>query len=88
MSVNSKRQLDDTQERARTNKRFNYLLSCVPKKKIITTEYLTRLNASPFFVVVIYVGLTVGQFTELRKPGWPRPGASCMWSGIRSSGSP
>src|SRR5207248_9426144 len=26
-----------------------------------------RLNASPFFLVVDYKGLTVGQFTELRK---------------------
>lgn len=37
------------------------------EKKIITSEYVVRLNASPFFIVVDYVGLTVGQFTELRK---------------------
>jgi len=37
------------------------------EKKFITNEYVTRLNASPFFIVVDYVGLTVGQFTELRK---------------------
>jgi large subunit ribosomal protein L10 len=37
------------------------------EKKIITSEYLTRLNSSPFFLVVDYVGLTVGQFSELRK---------------------
>ena len=37
------------------------------EKKFITNEYLTRLNGSPFFIVVDYVGLTVGQFTELRK---------------------
>jgi large subunit ribosomal protein L10 len=37
------------------------------EKQFITTEYVTRLNASPFFIVVDYTGLTVGQFTELRK---------------------
>ena len=37
------------------------------EKKYITKEYLARLNASPFFLVVDYKGLTVGQFTELRK---------------------
>ena len=37
------------------------------EKKLITTEYVVRLNASPFFMVVDYRGLTVGQFTELRK---------------------
>jgi large subunit ribosomal protein L10 len=37
------------------------------EKQFITTEYVTRLNASPFFMVVDYKGLTVGQFTELRK---------------------
>ena len=37
------------------------------EKKLITSEYVVRLNASPFFIVVDYVGLTVGQFTELRK---------------------
>ena len=37
------------------------------EKKFITTEYVARLNASPFFLVVDYRGLTVGQFTELRK---------------------
>ncbi len=37
------------------------------EKKLITTEYVARLNASPFFIVVDYVGLTVGQFSELRK---------------------
>jgi len=37
------------------------------EKQFITAEYVTRLNASPFFVVVDYTGLTVGQFTELRK---------------------
>jgi large subunit ribosomal protein L10 len=38
-----------------------------PEKQLITREYLLRLNASPFFMVVDYRGLTVGQFTELRK---------------------
>ncbi|MSU35676.1 MAG: 50S ribosomal protein L10 [Pedosphaera sp.] len=37
------------------------------EKKLISAEYLTRLNASPFFMVVDYRGLSVGQFTELRK---------------------
>jgi large subunit ribosomal protein L10 len=37
------------------------------EKQFITAEYVTRLNASPFFLVVDYTGLTVGQFTELRK---------------------
>src|SRR5947208_14789848 len=37
------------------------------EKQLITKEYVSRLNASPFFMVVDYRGLTVGQFTELRK---------------------
>ena len=37
------------------------------EKQFITREYVSRLNASPFLVVVDYKGLTVGQFTELRK---------------------
>jgi large subunit ribosomal protein L10 len=37
------------------------------EKKFITQEYLDRLNASPFFIVVDYQGLSVTQFTELRK---------------------
>ena len=37
------------------------------EKKILTAEYLTRLNASPFFIVVDYRGLKVGHMTELRK---------------------
>src|SRR5262245_20696323 len=37
------------------------------EKKLITREYVSRLNASPFLLVVEYKGLTVGQFTELRK---------------------
>src|SRR6185295_275173 len=37
------------------------------EKKFLTTEYVARLNASPFFIVVNYVGLTVAQFSELRK---------------------
>jgi len=37
------------------------------EKQFITKEYITRLNASPFFMVVDYKGLSVGQFTELRK---------------------
>ena len=37
------------------------------EKQILTREYLKRLNASPFFLVIDYRGLNVGQFTELRK---------------------
>ncbi len=37
------------------------------EKKNITKEYLARLNAAPFFIVVDYKGLNVLQFTELRK---------------------
>ena len=38
-----------------------------PEKQNLSKEYITRLNASPFFIVVDYKGLKVGQFTELRK---------------------
>jgi large subunit ribosomal protein L10 len=37
------------------------------EKKLISADYLARLNASPFFLVVDYVGLKVGPITELRK---------------------
>ena len=37
------------------------------EKQFITKEYVARLNASPYFLVVEYKGLTVGQFSELRK---------------------
>lgn len=37
------------------------------EKKLLTAEYLRRLNNSPFFLVVDYRGLGVSQFTELRK---------------------
>src|SRR5438045_975668 len=37
------------------------------EKHNITQEYLARLNASPFFIVVEYKGLKVGPITELRK---------------------
>lgn len=37
------------------------------EKQFITNEYLGRLNSSPFFIVVDYRGLTVTNFTELRK---------------------
>lgn len=37
------------------------------EKQFISAEYLQRLNASPFFVLVDYQGLNVGHFTELRK---------------------
>lgn len=38
-----------------------------PEKQHITKEYLTRLNASPFFIVVNYKGLSVAHFTQLRQ---------------------
>src|SRR5262252_3440106 len=38
-----------------------------PEKQNLTKEYLTRLNGSPFFIVVDYKGLTVGHLTELRR---------------------
>ena len=37
------------------------------EKQYISTEYLNRLNASPYFIVVDYRGLKVGPITELRK---------------------
>jgi large subunit ribosomal protein L10 len=37
------------------------------EKQNLSTEYLSRLNASPFFIVVDYRGLKVGPITELRK---------------------
>lgn len=37
------------------------------EKQILTKEYLTRLNASPFFIVVGYQGLKVAHLTEFRK---------------------
>lgn len=37
------------------------------EKQFISAEYLTRLNASPYFIVVDYRGLKVGPITELRK---------------------
>jgi large subunit ribosomal protein L10 len=37
------------------------------EKQILTKEYLVRLNASPFLIVVDYRGLKVGHMTELRK---------------------
>lgn len=37
------------------------------EKTFISAEYVTRLNASPFFLVVDYRGLSVAQFSELRQ---------------------
>ena len=37
------------------------------EKQNLTKEYLTRLNGSPFFIVVDYKGLKVAHMTELRK---------------------
>jgi large subunit ribosomal protein L10 len=38
-----------------------------PEKQNLTKEYLARLNAAPFFIVVNYKGLKVSHLTELRK---------------------
>ena len=38
-----------------------------PEKQNLTKEYLARLNASPFFIVVNYKGLKVSHMTQLRK---------------------
>src|SRR5690349_3740269 len=38
-----------------------------PEKQNLTKEYLVRLNASPFFIVVNYKGLKVSHMTQLRK---------------------
>ena len=38
-----------------------------PEKQNLTKEYLTRLNGSPYFIVVDYKGLAVAHMTELRK---------------------
>jgi large subunit ribosomal protein L10 len=37
------------------------------EKQILTKEYVARLNASSFFIVVDYKGLKVAHFAELRK---------------------
>jgi large subunit ribosomal protein L10 len=37
------------------------------EKQLVTKEYTTRLNTSPFFIVVGYQGLKVAHLTELRK---------------------
>src|SRR5208283_3802775 len=37
------------------------------EKQILTKEYVTRLNGSPFFIVVNYKGLKVSHMTELRQ---------------------
>ena len=37
------------------------------EKTILTREYVGRLNASPYFIVVDYQGLKVEHMTELRK---------------------
>lgn len=37
------------------------------EKKFLTSEYVARLNASPFFIVCGYQGLKVAHMSELRK---------------------
>ena len=37
------------------------------EKKLISQEYVGRLNKSPFFIVVDYTGLKVGPIMTLRK---------------------
>src|ERR1700722_18284452 len=50
-------------------RRLNPLISRTMRaeKQNLTKEYLVRLNASPFFIVVDYKGLKVGPITGLRK---------------------
>ena len=36
------------------------------EKQLLTKEYVGRLNASPFFIVIGYQGLKVAHLTELR----------------------
>lgn len=38
-----------------------------PEKQFLTREYVARLNASPFFLLVDYRGMSVRHFGELRK---------------------
>jgi len=38
-----------------------------PEKQALTQEYLQRLQASPYFIVVNYTGLNVAAMTELRR---------------------
>jgi large subunit ribosomal protein L10 len=37
------------------------------EKQYLTREYVARLNASPFAIIADYQGLTVAQFSELRR---------------------
>lgn len=37
------------------------------EKQFISKEYISRLNSSPYFIVMDYRGLTVTNFSELRK---------------------
>src|SRR5437899_11755594 len=37
------------------------------EKQNISADYISRINRSPFFIVVDYQGLKVGPITELRK---------------------
>jgi len=37
------------------------------EKKYISAEYISRLNASPYFLAVDYQGMSVHQFNELRQ---------------------
>jgi large subunit ribosomal protein L10 len=37
------------------------------EKQNLTQEYVKRLNASPYFIVVNYAGIKVGPLTDLRK---------------------
>lgn len=37
------------------------------EKQYISNEYINRLNSSPYFIVMDYRGLTVTNFSELRK---------------------
>ncbi|CAN5312792.1 50S ribosomal protein L10 [soil metagenome] len=46
------------------------------EKQILIDELVTKLNSSPFLLVIGYAGLTVDQFTELRQR-LGKNGAAC-----------
>lgn len=47
--------------------KFTAKVTMRTEKQFIGQEYVSRLNSSPFFMVVDYRGLKVGHFSELRK---------------------
>ncbi len=49
-----------------------------PDKKIIIDQIFDRINTSPFVIVTDYTGVTVTQFSELRKRLREEAGSSCQ----------